>query len=201
MADAPSGYRIEIGGFRALAADLMWVSAYQAWQERDLPTMRRRLGWVGAIDPRPLTFWLNGARMLGFDAAAWAEANNILRAQARQAALAEALDHLATARRWHGARAALAIEEAVLHWRLGEDREAALHALERASACADAPYFVGRLRGEMLVALGREAEALAWLREFRATLPADDEAAEVEVVDRRIARLETARTPAVSESK
>jgi hypothetical protein len=50
----------------------------------------------------------------------------------------------------------------------------------------DAPYYAARIYAELLVGLGREAEALAWLERQLVTLPANDPAARREVVVERI---------------
>lgn len=187
----PTGVSLAVlGGFRGLVADLQWVRVYGDWARHDLAAMRRRLWWVGEIDPRPLTFWLNGARMLAFDAMSWriAAGEDVGRVAIEQLREAEAF--LERARPAHGHRSAIDIELAVLRLRMTADVAGALVALERADACEDAPYFVGRLRGELLVRAGRPAEALSWLRQMRARLPNDDPRAMVEVVDQRIAQLQ-----------
>lgn len=192
---AASGLAIAmLGGFRELTADLLWVQAYRDWTRHDADALARRLAWVGRIDPESLAFWLNGARMLAYDVTAWRggrdPAGASTEVQTEQAQLA--LAHLHRGQAWHGDRAAIWVEEAMVRLRLCHDPEGALRAFEQADRCPDAPYFVGRLRGEMLLRLGRPEQALAWLRALWTQLPAGDPAAMREVVAQRIHALETA---------
>ena len=60
-----------LGGFRAIVADFTWIRLHAIWEQRDLPATETMLRLVSAIDPRPLYFWLNGARIIAFDMTAW----------------------------------------------------------------------------------------------------------------------------------
>src|SRR3954466_8730264 len=60
-----------LGGFRAIAADFTWVRVFVIWEQRDLPATETLLRLVTAIDPRPVYFWLNGARVIAYDMTAW----------------------------------------------------------------------------------------------------------------------------------
>ena len=60
-----------LGGFRALVADGTWIRMYDVWEERDLPVVDTLIRLVTAIDPRPLYFWLNGARIMAYDMPDW----------------------------------------------------------------------------------------------------------------------------------
>jgi hypothetical protein len=180
------------GGIRELAAGLQWVRVYGAWRKQDAALLERRLRWVVRLDPEPLAYWLNGARMLCHDVAAWrlAEAGSSTEAAGiRQVQLRQGLAWLTQAAAVHPNRAVVPIEEAVLHWTVQRDGAAVVTALARAQTCPDAPWFVARLRAEMLRRLDRPEEALAVLEEIRPGLPEDDPAAMVHVVDLRIAEL------------
>lgn len=172
--DRPSGAVAEgvgaTSGWRILAADLMWLSAYRAWEARDAERMRRRLQWVGWLDPVPATYWLNGARMLAYDVTAWRLANGSTAADSarsreiRDEQLQQARGHLEAARRSRPGRAVWWTEEAVLHLTLAGDRDAAREALVRAQACRDAPEWVARVlagweeRGRLVAGRGGEGE-------------------------------------------
>ncbi|MCC5025167.1 MAG: hypothetical protein J6386_21350 [Candidatus Synoicihabitans palmerolidicus] len=170
--ESPPGVAVAIlGGFRSLVADLWWVRAYGDWSRRDEVAMRQNLGWVGRVDPRPVGYWINGARMIGYDGTAWRHENRRNGMElAGTPPLAAALIHLEQAQRHHPRDVNLVFEEVMMRWRLGRDREGALAVLVRAESCSDVPYYVGRLRGELLVQLGRPEEALAWLVAYRLTM-------------------------------
>src|SRR4051812_7780556 len=60
-----------MGGARALVADVLWLRVQTQWERRDAVGTIGALQRVTAVDPRPLTFWVNGARMLAYDLPAW----------------------------------------------------------------------------------------------------------------------------------
>src|SRR5688500_3946230 len=72
MAAAGQGVTLALlGGFRALVADALWIRMYVLWERRDLPGTQTLIQLVTAIDPRPVYFWKNGARIVANDLAAW----------------------------------------------------------------------------------------------------------------------------------
>jgi hypothetical protein len=68
--------------------------------------------------------------------------------------------------------------------------EAAAELYRRAALRPGAPFYAGRIYGEMLRRLGREREAYDWLRGIYAELPLDDPTAAPEIVLGRIRDLE-----------
>ena len=60
-----------LGGFRALVADATWIRVYALWERRDLAGVQNLIQLVATLDPRPAYFWINGARIMGHDFAAW----------------------------------------------------------------------------------------------------------------------------------
>ena len=70
------------------------------------------------------------------------------------------------------------------------DRAGAADFFRQAAEQPGAPYYAARIHGELLRELGRPVEALAWLRKILPALPADDPAAQREVVLERIKGLE-----------
>jgi len=147
-----------LGGFRALAADLVWLQAYRAWEARDEAALGRHLQRVGEIDPRPLAFWLNGARMLAYDVTAWRLAadtgwqalplENENSQMIRDQQMAAALSQLDRARAHH-ATAAIEIEEALIRMQVSRDLPEAIAAMRRAEAAPDAPDYVASVRREL----------------------------------------------------
>src|SRR5690606_16917133 len=90
-----------LGGFRAVLADFLWLRANVYWESYDAPSTHKMIELVTTVDPRPLYFWINGARMLAYDMPVWRYAE------------AEAQGRLDEAMRWRineeQARAALGL--------------------------------------------------------------------------------------------
>jgi len=168
----------ELGGVRKAVAGFLWVEAYEAWRERDERSLKLKLNRVVRMNPQQLEFWLNGARMLAFDVAVWrSEVAPEKQRQIRQEQLRAGLAWLRLAEPYHGEKSALWIERAALHWMVNQDAAAVEQALSQAQIREDAPGFVGRLRAEMLLRMGRLHEALALLEEEELTA-ADSESPE-----------------------
>ena len=187
-----------LGGFRALVADAVWLRLYALWERRDLTGTDTLVRTTTAVDPRPVYFWLNGARMIAYDFAAWRimaqggyeavpamEQRRIGEEQARSA-----LSHLAAAMRFHPASADLWIERANIELNKLGDPLAAAESYRRAWQQPHGPYYAARLHAELLRRNGHPAEALAWLVQLHPSLPPGDEAAAAEVVLDRIRELE-----------
>jgi len=181
-----------LGGLSEVAAGLQWVRVYRSWREKDAAEMERRLGWVVTLDPVPLAYWLNGARMIAFDVAAWQrEAGRGVPDDVRQAQLERGLSWLAEAAAAHPDRSAIPIETAVLHWTVNRDAAAVERVLADALTRPDAPAYVGRLRAEMLRRLGRVEEARAQLELLRAESRSDPNSLENMILDQRLRELES----------
>ncbi len=196
-----------LGGFKALAADFLWLRMYAGWEERDLPGTQTLIGAVVAVDPRPVYFWLNGARILAYDLPAWRIAAEggyeVVSATRRRVIEAEharlALKHLEAARRVQTEQTSLWIEQANIELNKLGDLAAAAASYRRAWEQPRGPYYAARIYGELLRRQGKNAEAYAWLRDLHPKLPADDEAADAPLVLARIRELE--QTLAVSGEK
>jgi len=187
-----------LGGFRALVADVTWLRMYVLWERRDLPGCEALLRLVGVLDPRPMEFWLNGARILAYDFSAWrieraggydrvpVEVQG--RIEREQALLA--LGHLDTAMQFHPESAELWIERGTLQLNRLREVDTAAESYRRAWEQPRAPFYAARLHAELLRRVGRKAEALAFLRELHPKLPAADEGAAADRVFERIQELE-----------
>ncbi len=177
------------GGLRPLVAGGCWLRANLAWERRDEAATIAWLDLTVAADARPAYFWLNGSRMLAYDLAEWgAETGSKRNEDFAQRALA----FLEKGVRGRGADPALLIEMGNLHLRRRGDLEKAAYYYRCAAKQPGAPYYAARIHAELLLALGRPAEALAWLRQVLPALPEDDPAARRGVVVARIRALEAA---------
>lgn len=188
-----------LGGYRGLAADVLWLETYLAWADGDQPATTALIRLTTAVDERPEAFWLNGARMIAYDMAQWrlaaaardgAESQAVARRCRREQADA-ALALLAEARRWHPASAAILIEMANIELCGRGDVAAAARWYRAAADLPQAPPCAARIYAELLRRQGRRAEAYAWLRRLHPTLPPGDPEAMAEVVLARIRELET----------
>jgi hypothetical protein len=187
-----------LGGFRALVADAVWIRMYVLWERRDLPGTQSLIQLASAIDPRPLYFWVNGARILANDLAAWrVEAAGgyetvgpAVEARVNREQGSVGIAHLAAAMAYHPASPELWIERANIELHRMRDLEAAAESYGRAWEQPRAPYYAARLHAEMLRRAGRKQEALAFLVQLHPSLPSDDDGAARETVLERIRELE-----------
>jgi len=188
-----------LGGFRAVTADFLWVRTNASWEDQDLPATQTLIHLVTTVDSRPLIFWINGARMIGYDMPVWridaasrAGAGMPGNVQARvfheQAVAAIAL--LERARVHHPNEPLLWIEIGNLRHRKMGDLAGGAEMYRQAAEMPGAPYYAGRIYGEMLRQLGREREAYDWLVALHRGLPRDDPMAMPEIVLGRIQELE-----------
>lgn len=181
-----------LGGLRPAVAGAFWLRANLAWERRDAAATTAWVEFTVGADPRPLYFWLNGARMIAYDLrewrsealpAAWRE--RVAREQAERA-----LAFLERGRAQHPAQAEFYLEMANIRLRALGDREGAATLFRQAAEQPGAPWHAARIHAELLRELGRPREALDWLRRILPGLPADDPAACRDVVLQRIAELE-----------
>ena len=176
-----------LGGFRAIVADFTWLRLHVIWEQRDLAATDTLLRLVTTIDPRPLYFWVNGARIIAFDMTAWriAEAggHEVLPAVQRDRLGAEqarlAIRLLEEAMTFHPGNAALWIERANIELNRLRDGEAAAESYRKAWEQPGAPTYAARLHAELLRRLGRKAEALVWLTRLHPQLPPEEEGTEL----------------------
>jgi hypothetical protein len=186
------GLPVMPGGLRSVAADGFWLRANLAWERRDRETTRALLELTVAADERPAYFWLNGARMIAYDFPTWLPADipAFVRRKTVHAEAGRAVAFLEKGLRWRGPDAELLIEMANIHLWQRADLESAARCYRLAAEQPGAPYYAARIHAELLQRLGRRHEALAWLQDLLPKLPADDPAAQREVVQARINNLE-----------
>ena len=188
-----------LGGYRGLAADLLWLETYVTWTARDRPTTTALIRLVTSIDERPESFWLNGARIIAYDLAQWRLAEAARGAAASPAECRRirheqadaAVELLARARRWHPRSAAICIELGNIELVGRGDLAAAARWYRAAAELPRAPHYAARVYAELLRRQGRPAEAYAWLRRIHPALPPGDPEAMPEAVLARIRELET----------
>ncbi|WOO41194.1 hypothetical protein [Rubellicoccus peritrichatus] len=187
-----------IGGFRTIIADFLFIRANGFWEKRDRPKTEAMLNLVTAIDPRPMFFWLNGARMMAYDMPAWEmrdlggydevpkSVENKIKAEYAQLGL----DYIAKAEAFHPNDFRVPLEKAQIYLNRLNDTEAAATYYKEVTEMEDAPYYANRIYAEMLKRSGRPEEAYRYLVELYPTLPTDDFRASQDVVLERIRELE-----------
>ncbi len=174
-----------LGGFRAIVADFFWIKTNSVWEDNNLPSTQTYIKLVTAIDPRPLYFWQNGARMIAYDMPNWRiteEGGYDKVPQARQRKIDEeqsgvALRYLNEAFGHHPESALLHIEIANVHLNRLKDNVAAAESYRRASEQPNAPFYAARIHAELLRRMGRNEEAYDWLKKLYPTLPKTVDAA------------------------
>ncbi|HUG10361.1 MAG TPA: hypothetical protein VMM36_05080 [Opitutaceae bacterium] len=187
-----------LGGFRALAADFLWMKVNSDWEDMNLPATETAIRAVTAIDPRPLYFWINGARMIAYDMPNWRIERGggfdvvplSVRTRVDEEQARIALDMLADARQVHPDNPALVIEVANIYLRRLHDTTTAAELYRQAAELPGAPFYAARIHAELLRNLGRREEAHQWLLRLHPTLPRDVPEAMPEVVLARIREIE-----------
>jgi hypothetical protein len=187
-----------LGGFRALAADALWLKLHFSWERHDLAAADALVRLVPTTDPRPEYFWLNGARIMAYDFPVWriraAGGFETVATSTQQQIMREqgvaAIAWLERGMAFHPHNAEFWIERANVELNGLHDVAAAAQSYRQAWAQPHAPYYAARLYAEMLRRTGRDADALAWLVQLHPTLPRDDASAAADTVLARIRALE-----------
>jgi tetratricopeptide (TPR) repeat protein len=187
-----------LGGFRALVANALWLRTNYSWEKLDLPQTQTLIRLTVTADPRPLYFWQNGARMIGYDMPNWRidfaggydKVPEAVRRRFDEEQSAVALRMLGRALEYHPDHPLLYVEIANIHQRRLGDEETAARYYKLAADQPTAPYYAPRIYAELLRKLGRKQEAYDYLLKLLPTLPLNDSYAMAWVVHDRIRELE-----------
>ena len=186
-----------LGGYRSVAANLVWLAMNQNWEQRDLVGTLGKLAFATSIDPRPELFWLNGSRIIANDMPTWVigiDNTDLHFESAERRAIASqfanrALGFLEGSRVYHEQNPLIYIEEAMILWRKANDLEGAVGRFEQAIRAESPPFYAYRVYGELLVKLDRKEKALKLLETHYETLSEDSIEAMKPVVADRIRNL------------
>ncbi len=187
-----------LGGFRTIIADFMYIRMNSYWEQRDRPKTESMIQLITAVDPRPMFFWRNGAKIIAYDIPVWRlreqgyfeDVPEGVRRRVNAEQAERGLAVLDRALEFHPDNALLYLEKAQIYLGRLEDRSTAAEYYLKASQMPNAPYYAARIYAEMLRQLGRKEEALAHLKSILPDLPADVPAAQRSVVLHRINELE-----------
>jgi len=180
-----------LGGFRGAAADLAWLQMAAAWERRDAAATEAWLDVVTTIDPEPLYFWINGARILAYDVPAWLACNAPDRVRRVRSNAEKALRRLDDAVAIHAGAPLIWIERGNLQLNCLGDLRGAAASYRRAAELPGAPYYAARLHAVVLSRMGENRAAWEWLVHVHRGLPGWDPAAEADWVLVRIRDLES----------
>ena len=187
-----------LGGYRSVAANLVWLSKNEDWENRDLAGTFGKIALATSIDPRPEMFWLNGSRIIANDMPTWvvgdANTDQLIRTEEGRSIAHQyaerALSFLERSRAYHDSNPDIYLEEAMIYWRKMDDLERAADRFLEAIKAKEPPYYAFRIYAELLTRMGRKREALEFLRQHYETLPDNSIEAMKGVVGDRIRALQ-----------
>ncbi len=194
-----------LGGFRTVIADFLFIELYVHWADKDWAKVEALAPVVNSVDPRSHFFWLNNARIVAYDLPVWRirqqnaefrrggsdrrltpeEEFAIMREQAYKG-----IEILERGLLYHPNDARLLQDIASTHLNKLGDTETAAEYYLKAWRGKGARFFHARLHAQLLTNLGRDAEALAFLREHYEEIPKDHHFSRPTVVLQRIRELE-----------
>ena len=187
-----------LGGFRSITADFLWIRLNTVWEQKERAKLDALVKLATQIDPRPLFFWINGARMIAYDVPNWRiveEGGYDAVPESRQRAIdreqaEQAFAFLRQAMEFHPRDPGLYLEFAQIYLNRLKDDAAAAEWFLKASELPGAPYYAARIHAELLRRLDRPREAYDFLTALYRELPKDDPYAQTGVVLERIRQLE-----------
>lgn len=164
-----------LGGFRGLAATGVWLLLYSAWEKQDWAWVKTYAELGVLLQPRDVYFWDNGSWHLAYNASI--EVKNYAKNLTPEEKVAESrrwvdegIKMLERGIRINPGKSSLYQRMAEIYqMRLGDFRQAA-HYYELASECADAPAYLKRFPGYMLVNAGEDRQAYDYWKKIWPTL-------------------------------
>lgn len=189
-----------LGGFRTIIADFLYIRGNFYWENQDRAKTETTLNLVTAIDPRPMFFWTNGARIIAYDIPVWRirskggwdEVPDSVQQRLREEQAFRGLEFIDRAAAFHPNDYRVPLEKAMIYNNRLDDKTMAAEYYYKVWQMEHAPFYAGRIYAELLRQTGREREAYAHLRAIYPTLPPPEEvpAANRPVVLERIRELE-----------
>lgn len=187
-----------LGGFRTLAADLVWISLQDAWERRDSRASESLVRTATRLDPETTFFWRNGARLIAFDVPLWRIAEGGgwrqmpagRQEQIRREQAGRALRLLDEAIANQPRLAELWLEHAGIALHGAGDGAAAAASYLRAWELDPSLTFAARRHAQLLQQLGRHQEARVGLVRLARHLAGGSNPVELARVQARIAELD-----------
>ncbi|MEM6884533.1 MAG: hypothetical protein AAF571_05825 [Verrucomicrobiota bacterium] len=156
-----------LGGFRALAANYLWIKVTQAWEDQVWTRVRARADMAVTLQPRTLFFWENGAWHMAWNASVsvvkYAEEDKSEeRKQFESRKWIDAgIDMLERGIRANPEKYGLYLRMAELYWQRLEDYEMSAKYYRMALERPGAPTYTDRFIGYALEKAGKYEESLA----------------------------------------
>jgi len=168
-----------LGGMRTIIADFVFLRANYYWERRDRTNTEALVALTTSIDPRPLFFWINGARMIGYDVPVWRikerggfdEVPQVVQDEIFAEQGRRALAMMDRAARFHPDDYRIPLEKGQLYLNKLKDLETAAEYYRQVGEMEDGPYFASRIYAELLRRMGRLEEAYAFLKDLHRELP------------------------------
>lgn len=187
-----------LGGYRNLAANLIWISMYADWQHRQVDPVKDKIRLAVTLSPESLNFWLDGSRIIANDIPVWVVGDDFMDSlfhssegiSIRRKYGELALEFLERSPLSISRNVRILVEKGSICWRRIGDLDRAIVFFEEAVSQTEAPYFVKRVYAELLVRNGQIRKAYEYLKEHYASLPDNDVAAMKPLVATRISQLE-----------
>ncbi|MGE9294458.1 MAG: tetratricopeptide repeat protein [Puniceicoccales bacterium] len=187
-----------LGGFRTIIADMVFIRANVYWEKKDRAKTEALINLTTSIDPRPMFFWVNGARIMAYDIPIWRirEAGGLdtvpksIQTQIYQEQAQRGLDLMDKAAEYFPGNHKIPLEKAQIYNNKLNDKEKAAEYFLKAYETEGGPYFAARIHAELLRQLDRKEEAYNFYRKLYAELPDDDPMANKPVILERIRELE-----------
>lgn len=156
-----------LGGFRAIVANLLWISLTKSWEDQTWTRVRTLADFAVTLQPRVLFFWENGAWHLAWNASVSVvkyaeEGKSEERKQFESRKWIDAgIDMLERGIRANPEKYGLYLRMAELYWQRLEDYEKSAEYYRLALERPGAPSYTDRFIGYALEKAGKYEESLA----------------------------------------
>jgi len=188
-----------LGGYRNIAANLVWISMYGEWQYRRKSAVLEKMALAVSLRPESSYFWIDGARIIANDMPVWQVGDEQMQrlfdesdssgASIRKEYAEQALRFLDEVPISLEKRYEIHLERGAIYWQRLHDLDRAIGQFEAALACEGVPYFVSRVYAELLYRNGQLADAYQYLKTHYAALPDEDRTAMKPLVAQRLQEL------------
>jgi tetratricopeptide (TPR) repeat protein len=166
-----------LGGFRSILADFVWIRGYVFWAQKTDPANTEACVRLAAtLDPHDLMFWDDGSSIIGYDIPAWHEYDKPHPTDEQmheymEVAAKRAIDFLDRGLKFEPNNYRLLFDQAMLYYNKLDDLPDAAEKYREAADHTNIPYLAARTYIRILRRLGRDREALDYMKKFYPTLP------------------------------
>lgn len=158
-----------LGGYRNIAASLIWVSAYVSWENEDISKCIPKLDLAVSLEPKSVNFWNMGATIIAFDSPHWIfssrHTSDKMQKKVRQKQGRLGLEFIDRGIAINPKSLRLRLTKSIILEKVFDDKEAVLKSYEDMMALGKVPIFIVRNYARSLEDLGRFNEALQVLEQ------------------------------------